>query len=249
MTLHYLIHTPAKNDPKPKKMIIILLLISLVILWYLIVPGQKHEMDNLSHVEVSTWNVEHWKNSVTLESKSPFGLTRYTLLGPENGPKLVFIHGITASACTFPEFIQGLADSGFRVLVYDLFGRGFSSAPAAQYNDSLYVAQLYFLCADLGWDNFNLVGLSLGGGIATAFAVQYPQKIKTLSLIAPAGLLHDLPFIAHFLQLPLVGPVIWYAVGRKVLARISESNFIKTSTDAVIRAKVMTADHIKARKL
>lgn len=121
-------------------------------------------MGNLSHVESSTWNVEHWKESVTRESNSPFGPTRYTLLGPENGPRLVFIHGITASACAFPEFIQGLADSGFRVLVYDLFGRGFSAAPAAQYNDSLYVTQLYFLCADLGWNSFHLVGSSLGGG-------------------------------------------------------------------------------------
>ena len=133
-------------------------------LWFLIVPSHKHEMGNLSHVDACSWKRNHWENSKTRDSKSPFGTTRYTLVGHENGDKLVFIHGITATASVFPEFIQGLADAGFQVLIYDLFGRGFSSAPAAQYNDGLYVAQLYFLCDDLGWDSFHLCGLSLGGG-------------------------------------------------------------------------------------
>ena len=143
----------------------VIILILIASLWFIIVPSHRHEMGNLSHVDASSWQGEHWPLSLTADSTSPFGTTRFTLLGPKNGPKLVFIHGITASACTFPAFIQGLADAGFRVLVYDLYGRGFSAAPAAQYNDSLYVAQLYFLCTDLKWKTFHLAGLSLGGGL------------------------------------------------------------------------------------
>ena len=106
--------------------LLILFFVVLAFLWFMIVPSHKHEMGNLSHVDVSTWKGDHWEKSSTGDSNSPFGTTRYTLLGPKNGPRLVFIHGITASACTFPVFIQGLANAGFRVLVYDLFGRGFS---------------------------------------------------------------------------------------------------------------------------
>ena len=85
-------------------------------------------------------------------------------------------------------------------------------------------------------------------GIATAFATQYPEKILSLSLIAPAGLLKKLPVIAYVLQTPIIGPVIWYAFGRKVLERISESSFHRHSSQAVVRAKIMTADHIRNRK-
>ena len=83
-------------------------------------------------------------------------------------------------------------------------------------------------------------------GIAVGFANHFPHKIKSLSLIAPAGLLERLPFIAYILQAPLVGPVVWYGLGRRVLQMISESSFQKT-TDAVAHAKLLTAEHIRIR--
>lgn len=67
-------------------------------------------------------------------------------------------------------------------------------------------------------------------------------------MIAPAGLLNGLPLIANVLQTPVIGPVIWHSLGRRVLARISESNFRDHSAEGVIRAKLMTADHIRSRK-
>ena len=141
----------------------------LFILWLLIVPSHKEKMGNLSHVDALLFKEIKWKQFLSAYSKSPFGQTHYQIIGRRNGPKLVFIHGITATASVFSGFIQGLADAGFQVLIYDLFGRGFSDAPATQYNDSLYVSQLYFLCNDLGWESFHLCGLSLGGGKYLAF--------------------------------------------------------------------------------
>jgi len=37
-------------------------------------------------------------------------------------------------------------------------------------------------------------------------------------------------------------------LGRRVLAKISESNFTDNSSEDVVRAKLMTADHIRSRK-
>ena len=101
---------------------------------------------------------------------------------------------------------------------------------------------------DCHWEVVNKLFYLIILAIATAFAAQYPEKILSLSLITPAGLLNNLPIIAHVLQTPVIGPVIWYIFGRKVLERISESNFKKHSDANVIRAKIMTADHIKSRK-
>lgn len=55
------------------------------------------------------------------------------------------------------------ADNGHHVLVYDLWGRGYSQAPAANYDDSLYTSQLAMLLQKVGWEKTNVIGVSLGG--------------------------------------------------------------------------------------
>ena len=190
------------------------------------------------------WEKDHWEGGEYMDT--PFGQTHYYILGPKSGPKLVFIHGITAASPCFPQFIQGLADKGYRVLTYDLFGRGFSDAPGVHYNQGLYTSQAYFLVSKLKWERFHLVGLSLGGAIATHFATHFPEMIEELSLIAPAGLLNSLPPIATVLQTPFIGPIFWHALGRNILINISESNYIpEKRTSEVEKCIEMTKYHVQ----
>lgn len=49
------------------------------------------------------------------------------------------------------------------MLVYDLFGRGYSDAPAGLYDESLYTTQIALLLQKVGWDKTDVVGVSLGG--------------------------------------------------------------------------------------
>ena len=60
--------------------------------------------------------------------------------------------------------VSRLSKAGFRVLIYDLYGRGYSEAPDAQstrYDVNLYVTQLALLLQAVGWRRSRIVGLSM----------------------------------------------------------------------------------------
>ena len=68
-----------------------------------------------------------------------------------------------------------LVDAGYKVLVYDHFGRGFSERPSVVYDQDLYVESLKGL---LDYQNISqsvhLVGYSMGGPVVGYFTQQYP---------------------------------------------------------------------------
>ena len=117
------------------------------------------------------------------------GVTHYQWLGPVRGPVAVLVHGLSTPSAVWQDVAQGLGDSGYRVLVYDLYGRGFSDAPNAKQTIEFFVTQLDELLADQGLsDDLTLVGYSMGGAIATSFAATEPHRMKRLIMLAPSGI-------------------------------------------------------------
>jgi pimeloyl-ACP methyl ester carboxylesterase len=80
-----------------------------------------------------------------------------------------------------------LSNSGFHVLRYDLFGRGYSDKPDVRYDIELFCKQLRELIDTLGLDLISLIGLSMGGPISATFAARYPERVRKLVLVDPAG--------------------------------------------------------------
>ncbi|KAG6836090.1 hypothetical protein H0H93_011502, partial [Arthromyces matolae] len=120
----------------------------------------------------------------------PYGRVRYWMLGPERGHKIVLIHGLSIPAMIWKEVAPELATRGYRVLVYDLYGRGYSDAPQTTYDAQLYTIQLALLMQHLQWEKAIIAGVSMGGGIAMAFTSQFPQLVDDkVVLIASAGLM------------------------------------------------------------
>lgn len=79
-------------------------------------------------------------------------------------------------------------EAGYRVLSFDLYGRGYSDSPQVPHTVDLFMSQLSYLIAALPeWDEFNLVGMSLGGAIIANFAHYFPNRVKKVVLICPAG--------------------------------------------------------------
>ena len=116
------------------------------------------------------------------------GYTHYELDGNESGEVVVLIHGFSVPYFIYDPTFKYLTQSGFRVLRYDLFGRGFSDRPHTHYNLDLFVRQLADLLDALRFRRpVNLIGLSMGGLIASAFTVLHPQRVHKLVLIDPAG--------------------------------------------------------------
>jgi pimeloyl-ACP methyl ester carboxylesterase len=104
-----------------------------------------------------------------------------------DGPPLVLLHGIGSSLDDWQESFAALA-AGHRVYALDLIGFGFSGKPDVPY--SLYgLARFlrHFLDAVNEHRPVTLIGNSLGGAVAQAFAAQEPGRSRALVLVSSAG--------------------------------------------------------------
>jgi pimeloyl-ACP methyl ester carboxylesterase len=125
-----------------------------------------------------------------------YGSIRVYEFGPEDGPKVLMIHGINTTCQTLGKIANTLVHKGCRVMLFDLFGRGFSDTPSDLPHDArLYVTQCLLVLASspLAWTGpearLRVVGYSMGGGIAVHFAGTFPGMVESLTLLAPAGLI------------------------------------------------------------
>jgi 4,5:9,10-diseco-3-hydroxy-5,9,17-trioxoandrosta-1(10),2-diene-4-oate hydrolase len=109
-----------------------------------------------------------------------------------NGPVVLFLHGSGPGASGWSNFRQNypaFAAAGFRVLVPDTLGYGYSSKPdGIDYTlDFLEGAVERFLVA-VGVDRCSVVGNSHGGAMAIRLAARRPEVVRRLVLMAPGGL-------------------------------------------------------------
>ncbi|KAL2798881.1 Alpha/Beta hydrolase protein [Aspergillus keveii] len=131
--------------------------------------------------------------------QTPYGSMRVYEWGPEDGRKVLLVHGITTPCISLGGLAHALVDQGCRVMLFDLFGRGYSDCPPdLPQDDRLFATQIFMALSSspISWTGagsgkFCLVGYSLGGGIAAAFASFFPQLLSALILLAPAGLIRD----------------------------------------------------------
>ncbi|MGE5073940.1 MAG: alpha/beta fold hydrolase [Anaerolineae bacterium] len=115
------------------------------------------------------------------------GCTHYELAGPEGRRPVVLIHGFSVPFFIWDTTFASLVAAGHRLLRYDLLGRGYSDRPRVRYDLALFVRQLAELLDGLNIAQADLIGLSMGGVIATAFTVRFPQRVRRLALLAPIG--------------------------------------------------------------
>lgn len=118
------------------------------------------------------------------------GISAHCLIaGPVNAPHIVFVHGLGGSLTTWSLNLPAFADT-FRICALDLVGAGSSAKPATDYSVPELAAFLARFLDALGtdWQHVTIVGHSLGGAVALAFAGSYPQKVERLILVDSAGL-------------------------------------------------------------
>lgn len=134
--------------------------------------------------------------------------TRYVLTEPEEPaqctsdppcasplsplPLVCCIHGVAGYHSVFHPLTRHLVALGFRVLQFDLIGRGDSSFHSnGMFGIDEHIDQLLSLLNSLGIHApVHLVGHSIGGAIATVFAARLPKRVQSLTLVAPAGLMN-----------------------------------------------------------
>jgi pimeloyl-ACP methyl ester carboxylesterase len=142
------------------------------------------------------------------------GITHYEWFGPPRGPVVVCVHGLTTPSFVWNGLSKGLALMGYRVLTYDLYGRGYSDRPSGQQNREFFLQQLNDLLAYEGvLGKFSIVGYSMGGAIVTHFTATYPERIQHLILLTPAGMGTVADTFANFIgRTPIVGDWLMLAL-------------------------------------
>lgn len=153
------------------------------------------------------------------------GVTHLDWLGPTRGPVAVCVHGLTTPSFVWRALARGLARLGYRVLIYDLYGRGYSDRPRGRQDRRFFLDQLNELLASQGVDGkITLLGYSMGGSIATAWAAENPGRIDRLILIASAGVNTNAGRLAAFIRRwPVLGDWLMLAFFARNHRKASES--------------------------
>lgn len=114
------------------------------------------------------------------------GMTHYEITGPDSGRTVVLVHGFSVPSWVWDPTVEALSTAGFRTVVYDLYGRGYSDRPDVEYDAELFERQLAGVIDSLGvGPAVDLVGLSMGGAVSVHFAADNPDRIRRLVLLAP----------------------------------------------------------------
>jgi len=98
------------------------------------------------------------------------------------GEALVFIHGL-GSSCQDWNFQTEFFSKKYQVIAFDVRGHGQTDKPRGPYNVPMFSADLAGLLKNLDVRDAHIVGLSMGGWIAFQFAVDFPELVKSLTIV------------------------------------------------------------------
>lgn len=105
-----------------------------------------------------------------------------------NGKSVILFHGKNFAGYYWTEVISGLSAKGYRVIVPDQIGFGKSSKPYIHYSFHLLSSFNKQLLDSIGVQKASVLGHSMGGMLATRFALMYPERVSKLLLENPIGL-------------------------------------------------------------
>lgn len=112
---------------------------------------------------------------------------RYLEAGDASKPKVILLHGLGAQAESWALTVPALAQN-YHVIAPDQVGFGKSDKPLLKYRVGTFVDFLDKFMSELKIEKAHLVGNSMGGWVATLFAVKYPNKVGKIVLADSAGI-------------------------------------------------------------
>ncbi|MCB1842895.1 MAG: alpha/beta fold hydrolase [Halioglobus sp.] len=108
------------------------------------------------------------------------------------GEVVVFLHGSGPGASGYSNFkgnYPSLVAAGYRCIIPDHIGYGFSDKPDdVDHPLSFFVECITQTLDAAGVERCTLVGNSLGGAVALGLALEHPERVEKLILMAPGGL-------------------------------------------------------------
>lgn len=97
-------------------------------------------------------------------------------------PRLSLLHSLALDSSMWDDVVTHLSGQ-VEILTYDCRGHGRSGRPKTPYIPGLFARDLAELLDHVGWATAAIAGCSMGGCVAQAFAIHYPQRVEALGLI------------------------------------------------------------------
>lgn len=137
---------------------------------------------------------------------TPYGTIKVFEFGPVSGERVLLLPGLSTPSLSMTNLAEALAEKGYRVMLLDYFGRGWSDGPdpgEVDHDERLYASQILMAVAssEVSWTGgagraggggggggFHIVGYSFGGGLAVNFASWFPHLVRSVTAVAPGGL-------------------------------------------------------------
>jgi pimeloyl-ACP methyl ester carboxylesterase len=112
--------------------------------------------------------------------------THFLAGGPEDGEAVILIHGNSSSSTFFEETMAAMG-GGFRVFAPDMRGFGDSETKPLDATKGVgeFSEDLRAFIEALGLEKAHLAGWSVGGSVVMRYAMDYPDSIASIALIAP----------------------------------------------------------------
>lgn len=159
-------------------------------------PTSAHQLRNAETKVLECVQNDLWARFVslpTLDKIWTVSVTHKTSPKPVSQTPLVMVHGLCGGVGLWIRNLDPLCRSR-PVLVFDVLGFGRSSHPHFPSDPSqaeqLSVDSIEHWRRALGLESMILLGHSLGGYLATSYAIQHPQRVKHLILVDPWGFEH-----------------------------------------------------------
>ncbi|KAJ5437427.1 hypothetical protein N7445_005971 [Penicillium cf. griseofulvum] len=104
--------------------------------------------------------------------------------------RVLFVHGVQTSAIGLQPLATTLS-ARFPLahcVLLDLWGHGLSDTPILAHTSELFHELLLALMDRLEWPDAHFVGYSFGGSTTASFTARHSERVTSIVLVAPAGL-------------------------------------------------------------
>jgi pimeloyl-ACP methyl ester carboxylesterase len=144
----------------------------------------KQAIEGFYRKVLGRWPVAHEQIVVPTRHGDTFVIA----CGPAGAPSLILLHGSGSNSAVWIRDVVEWAER-YRVYAVDVIGEPGLSAPSRPpLRAGTYADWLGDVCQQLSVLSASLVGVSLGGWLALAYAVKSPARVASLTLLSPAGI-------------------------------------------------------------
>ena len=151
-----------------------------------------------------------------------------------HGPVILLVHGLGGFAESWRQTLEALEPHS-RTIALDLPGFGQSGKPDRPYTLGFFAQVLEELLEALGVGRIRLVGHSLGGAVALAFALAHPERVERLALLAAAvpGFPLRPSLVYRLMSVPGVGEFFSIFVTRGICAAALRRCFVNPQPEEI----------------